>query len=181
MWTITGTLYYRAPEIFEGGYQESVDVWAAGILLFRLAQGKTPFESEYQKDAIQNIKEAPVAFGPQFKKFSPELRSLVSKMLTRRIEDRPTSAECLGDSWFGELHLTPVSKRGHCLQDSTYHESEESNRGGLAMKQLLSLAPTFELDARWTATTEPLTPYVQPYLREVKGHTYLCIDSEWRQ
>ena len=44
MMTITGTLYYRAPEMFAGGgYSEKVDVWAAGILLYRLITGKTPF------------------------------------------------------------------------------------------------------------------------------------------
>jgi len=33
MWIITATLYYRAPdEMFAGGYKESVDVWAAGVL-----------------------------------------------------------------------------------------------------------------------------------------------------
>jgi calcium-dependent protein kinase len=46
MWTITGTLYYRAPEMFEGeGYRDTVDVWAAGILLYKLVAGRTPFES----------------------------------------------------------------------------------------------------------------------------------------
>ena len=55
MWTITGTLYYRAPEMFYGGYREGVDVWAAGILLFKLVAGQTPFESEYHHQTIQNI------------------------------------------------------------------------------------------------------------------------------
>lgn len=45
LWTITGTLYYRAPEMFSGGYREPVDVWAAGVLLYKLVCGKTPFES----------------------------------------------------------------------------------------------------------------------------------------
>ena len=35
MWTQTGTLYYRAPEMFSGGYREQVDIWAAGILLYK--------------------------------------------------------------------------------------------------------------------------------------------------
>ena len=58
MWTITGTLYYRAPEMFSGGYREHVDIWAAGILLFKLVTGKTPFESEYHHQTIQNIRGA---------------------------------------------------------------------------------------------------------------------------
>jgi calcium-dependent protein kinase len=52
MWTNTGTLYYRAPELFTGGYREGVDVWAAGILLYKLVAGRTPFESEYLKQTI---------------------------------------------------------------------------------------------------------------------------------
>ena len=47
MWTITGTLYYRAPEMFAGGYREGVDIWASGMVLYWLVAGKTPFESEY--------------------------------------------------------------------------------------------------------------------------------------
>ena len=59
MWTITGTLYYRAPEMFEGdGYREPVDVWAAGIFLYKLVTGKTPFESVYHAQTIQNIRKS---------------------------------------------------------------------------------------------------------------------------
>jgi calcium-dependent protein kinase len=63
MWTITGTLYYRAPEMFEGdGYREEVDVWAAGILLYKLVTGKTPFESVYHAETIQNIRKLEMIF-----------------------------------------------------------------------------------------------------------------------
>jgi serine/threonine protein kinase len=56
MLTITGTLYYRAPEMFTGGgYGEKVDVWAAGVLLYKLVTGVTPFESEYHNKTIANI------------------------------------------------------------------------------------------------------------------------------
>ena len=40
MLTITGTLFYRAPEMFSGGgYNEKVDVWAAGVTLYKLVTG----------------------------------------------------------------------------------------------------------------------------------------------
>lgn len=45
MWTITGTLYYRAPEMFMGSYREGVDIWAAGVMLYKMICGRTPFES----------------------------------------------------------------------------------------------------------------------------------------
>ena len=56
MLTLTGTPYYRAPEMFEGGgYDEMVDLWALGITIFKLMTGFTPFESEYHSDTISNI------------------------------------------------------------------------------------------------------------------------------
>lgn len=63
MLTITGTPYYRAPEMFEGsGYTEKADSWATGISLFKLICGYTPFESEYHSDTIENIRNAEVHF-----------------------------------------------------------------------------------------------------------------------
>ena len=56
MLTITGTLYYRAPEMFTGGgYTEKVDIWSTGITIYKLITGHTPFESEYHSKTIENI------------------------------------------------------------------------------------------------------------------------------
>lgn len=44
MMTSTGTLYYKAPELFRGGcYDELVDEWAAGVTIYKLIAGVTPF------------------------------------------------------------------------------------------------------------------------------------------
>ena len=44
MWTPTGTPAYKAPEIYQGGaYQEPVDMWAAGVILYECLAGKKPF------------------------------------------------------------------------------------------------------------------------------------------
>ena len=34
MWTNTGTLYYKAPEMFNGGYNELIDIWAVGVVAY---------------------------------------------------------------------------------------------------------------------------------------------------
>lgn len=53
MLTITGTLFYRAPEMFlGGGYNEKVDVWAPGVTLWEVLKGKTPFASEFHSETI---------------------------------------------------------------------------------------------------------------------------------
>lgn len=65
MMTITGTLFYRAPEMFSGGsYTEKVDVWALAILIYKRVTARTPFESEYLSDTIHNIQYSEPYFAP---------------------------------------------------------------------------------------------------------------------
>jgi len=47
MMTKTGTVAFSAPEIFtQKVYDEKVDVWSAGIVLYMMLAGKTPFIDE---------------------------------------------------------------------------------------------------------------------------------------
>jgi serine/threonine protein kinase len=44
MLTLTGTPYYRAPEMFiGGGYDQKVDLWALGVLIYKIITKVTPF------------------------------------------------------------------------------------------------------------------------------------------
>ena len=44
MLTVTGTPYYRAPEMLTGGgYDQNVDLWALGVLIFKIITKVTPF------------------------------------------------------------------------------------------------------------------------------------------
>ena len=53
LWSNTGTLEYKAPEMLLGqSYNESVDVWASGVVLYELVEGRTPFKAECQMDII---------------------------------------------------------------------------------------------------------------------------------
>lgn len=46
MWTVTGSQYYKAPEMLNGSqYDEKVDVWALGVIAYQLIFGKLPFYS----------------------------------------------------------------------------------------------------------------------------------------
>lgn len=86
MLTITGTLFYRAPEMFDGGgYDEKVDVWAAGITLYQmLSKGKTPFESEYLTTTIDNIRKGKFEFDENiWQHYSKPCRDLVIRLLKK--------------------------------------------------------------------------------------------------
>lgn len=34
MWTNTGTLHYKAPEMFSHNYNELIDIWAFGVVAY---------------------------------------------------------------------------------------------------------------------------------------------------
>ncbi len=53
--TICGTLQYIAPEIISGeGYNESVDWWSLGIIMYEMLTGKLPFKFNFDSQEEQN-------------------------------------------------------------------------------------------------------------------------------
>lgn len=63
MLTYTGTIAYTAPEVFDIGlYDEKVDVWSLGVVLYTMLCGYEPFQAEYVKDLIDKIKKGEFEF-----------------------------------------------------------------------------------------------------------------------
>ncbi len=57
MWTSTGTLHYMAPCMLSGSaYNQKIDMWALGVLTYKLFYGRFPFDSEYKSDIIEQIR-----------------------------------------------------------------------------------------------------------------------------
>ena len=64
MLTNTGTIYYKAPEIFEGGnYSQDVDMWAVGVIIYELFTGVTPFHEDTVLDTIDRVQNIDYTFG----------------------------------------------------------------------------------------------------------------------
>lgn len=56
MWTRTGNYLYCAPEIFAGGgYNEKIDLWSVGVILYQMLTAQLPFLSETVFDTIEII------------------------------------------------------------------------------------------------------------------------------
>ncbi len=62
MTTPMGSLYYVAPEVFEGQYDAKCDMWSLGVLLYALLSGKVPFNGIDQKHIIQTIRKGEFHF-----------------------------------------------------------------------------------------------------------------------
>ena len=87
-----GSLGYSAPEmLIENGYSYKVDIWSAGVVLFVLLCGRTPFDAESEDamimyEQIQN-KEVDVDSGV-WSSVSDSAKQLVLGMLEKDLNQR---------------------------------------------------------------------------------------------
>jgi protein-serine/threonine kinase len=93
LFNFCGTKEYMAPETLENyGFNEKVDEWAAGVIMFNLLTGADPFASDNDSDYKDNIKFKNIKF--DFIK-NNSLRELNKKLLNRFIDRRITAKEAL--------------------------------------------------------------------------------------
>lgn len=87
--TVIGTPYYMSPELMEGkAYGYKSDVWALGCVLYELATLKHAFDANDMNGLVMKIVRVRVLPVPMH--YSPELRALICKLLSKRSADRPT-------------------------------------------------------------------------------------------
>ena len=91
LFEIVGTLDYSAPEVISHfGYNEKMDIWSIGIIIFNMLTGLEPFKSDNTSTLIDEIK---------FKKINfnliedEKMRNLVMKMLERNCRKRINANE----------------------------------------------------------------------------------------
>ena len=80
MRTKTGTVAYSAPEIFtQNIYDNKVDIWSAGIVLYMMLSGKQPYEGENMVQLMHMITslERPPHMDADLKGISMEARDLI--------------------------------------------------------------------------------------------------------
>ena len=95
--TFCGTLDYMAPEILEGtNYSFQIDIWALGVILYELLNGKTPFKGLSNEQKLGNIVTGNYEFS---KNISMSARNLIKKMLCLDPASRPNIEEVLNDEW----------------------------------------------------------------------------------
>ena len=108
-----GTLLYNAPEIIKGEpYDESVDIWAMGVIMYILLSGETPFPTNNNKIIRDSILEGTIdCERPSFNKVSPQGKSLIHKMLQYNPENRISASDALQDDWFKTFFPNPTVPR----------------------------------------------------------------------
>ena len=83
--TVQGTICYISPEMIEDDKRTyKTDFWSMGVLIHLLFYRKYPFKNKNQRDLLRNILNVNLIKEPRDRKASPELRSLIKCLLTKR-------------------------------------------------------------------------------------------------
>jgi len=96
---IIGSLHYIAPERFKGGAIDSrVDIFSAGVTLFKLLTGKEPFTGGEETASYKIVNEAHTPLANYLHDYPPALDEIVAKSLAKNPEDRYSTGEDFADA-----------------------------------------------------------------------------------
>lgn len=85
-----GSHHYKSPQVFEGHYDHSADMWSLGVMLYILLCGSYPFKGKPDVCGRVGFKGVLV---------SDSARNLVRSLLMVESENRCTAEEALEDDW----------------------------------------------------------------------------------
>ena len=95
-----GTAYYIAPEVLKGKYNESCDIWSAGVILYILLSGEPPFSGQNNNEIYRKIIDMKYDFPKdKWSNISKSAKDLIKKMIAPE-EKRINAHEVLEHKWF---------------------------------------------------------------------------------
>ena len=82
MTTRAGTPYYISPEILDGKYDESCDIWSAGVILYILISGVPPFYGNTDPEILDAVQKGDYTTEiPELKAVSEAAKDLIKHMI----------------------------------------------------------------------------------------------------
>merc|ERR1719215_566139 len=100
---ISGTPPYMAPEVWQGNFSKSCDIWSIGCMLFFLLSGRLPFIANTIKDFPRAVQQEPD--WDLMGNASAEAHSICQWMLRKAEGLRPPATQALRHDWFAKLGL----------------------------------------------------------------------------
>jgi serine/threonine protein kinase len=119
---VVGTDQYIAPEAYEGNYSEASDIFAVGVIAYRLLTGRFPFSytifndgagenvvgSKKMKEIKGKLCSAQVDYSHDVFKSFPKGCKLVKSMLSVKDSQRPSASDALDNAWFSTKELASI-------------------------------------------------------------------------
>ncbi|GAA0150758.1 non-receptor serine/threonine protein kinase [Lithospermum erythrorhizon] len=94
---LVGTPYYVAPEVVAGRfYNEKVDIWSAGVILYVMLAGFPPFYGDSAAEIFEAVLRGNLRFPPRlFHSVSPDAKDLLRRMICKDVSRRFSAEQVL--------------------------------------------------------------------------------------
>ncbi|KAK7337956.1 hypothetical protein VNO77_18550 [Canavalia gladiata] len=98
---VVGTPYYVAPEVVMGReYEEKVDVWSCGVILYTMLGGIPPFYGDSVAEIFEAVVRSNLRFPTRiFRSVSSAAKDLIRKLLCRDPSRRISAHQALRHPW----------------------------------------------------------------------------------
>jgi len=106
--SISGTSLFMAPEVWERQYDEKVDMWSLGVIIYILVTGARPYEGLKTNEIARRIKSEGISIdGPEWEHVSPVCKDFALKLLEDEPEDRLSAEEAMQHEWLAPFRRSP--------------------------------------------------------------------------
>lgn len=100
--TKAGTPYYVAPEVLQGKYDRSCDLWSCGVIMYTILCGYPPFHGKTDEEILRKVRHGKFVFDPKgWREISDDAKNLITNLL--RMESaqpqRYTAEQALQHDW----------------------------------------------------------------------------------
>ena len=95
--------YFNSPEVLSGTFDQSCDIWSAGVLLYFLISTEPPFRKKGDSNIYENIRNIKYSFpSVKWKNISEEAKDLIKQMLLPEGK-RISISEILSHPWINKI------------------------------------------------------------------------------
>jgi len=108
--TKAGTPYYVSPQVLHGKYDQSCDLWSAGVIMYILLCGYPPFAGADDKQLLGQVKVGKVSFPSRdWKVVSGDAKELIRRLICKDPKERYTAEQALSHQWIE--HTAPKAAK----------------------------------------------------------------------